>query len=114
GKCCLAVMREALTAAAAPYERNLIKGLGYSWAKMPAMAQAPAACSDGNDLPPCQNSPEPESWKGRSRPVAYFRASTAISASMADSPLRNPVSRWCSLWVKSPRKYIPAPAPAME
>src|SRR5690349_15293768 len=103
GKCCFEVTRVALTAVANPYERNFMNGLGYSCATMPAMAHAPAECSDGNDVPLFLNCPVPGDWKGRCRPEAYLIASTAIRASMADSPLRKPVSRWCSLLVTRPR-----------
>ena len=81
-----------------------MNGLGYSCATIPAMRHATAACSDGNDVPPFQNFPFPLSWYGRSRPVANLSASTAIRASIAPSPLRNPVSRWCSFGVDESKK----------
>ena len=55
---------------------------------VPAIDQATAACSEGKDVPPCQNWPLPLSLIGRCRRVAYFSASTTTKLSIADSPLK--------------------------
>src|SRR5215475_5590093 len=59
GKCCPARMRDKLTAEAAPYAKSVGRVPGYSCANTPAIDQAAAACSEGNDVPPWKKAPLP-------------------------------------------------------
>src|ERR1035437_4317098 len=113
-KCLPPVTREALMPAAVPYASNWVKKPGYSWEITLATDHAAAACSEGKELPPCQNSPFPLPCSGRFRPAASWRIELSRKVFMSASPLNQPVSRARSLFLRCPQKYRVPAAPTRE
>src|ERR1035441_9087954 len=85
GKCCCAMTRLAVTAAAAVYTPNFAHLECYSSAMTAADDHAPILCSETNEeftpALPTKNLPSPPSWYGRSRQAQNLTSSSTMMAS---------------------------------